>query len=221
LASLEGASNQGSFNRECRACQPKSRWFVITDSQSVNNYRGVVGQNLHDASAEPVSYEALYAAHHGEVLRLCRLLLANYHDAEEVAQEVFLKVHQKFQSMNETQLMLWRPWIVRVSVNACRDRRRSGWWKWWRGGNEEYREDIHETRGVNPEQALLSKETRTRVWRAFQELSGRQREVFALRYIDEWSTEKVAEMLGITTGSVKRYLFRAVRRLRRTLGDLR
>jgi RNA polymerase sigma-70 factor (ECF subfamily) len=187
----------------------------------VNNYRVVVGQNLNDTSTEPVSYEALYAAHYADVLRLCRLLLANHHDAEEVAQEVFLKVHQKFQNMNETQLMLWRPWIIRVSVNACRDRRRSGWWKWRRGGGEEYREEVDSTPSTNPEQALLSKETRTHVWRAFQELSGRQREVFALRYIDEWSTEEVAEMLGISTGSVKRYLFRAVHHLRRILGDRR
>jgi RNA polymerase sigma-70 factor (ECF subfamily) len=168
---------------------------------------------------EPVSYEALYAAHYADVLRLCRLLLANHHDAEEVAQEVFLRVHQKLLSVNETQVMLWRPWIVRVSVNACRDRRRSGWWKWWRAGSEEYREETHAAAGVNPEEAVVSKETRTRIWRAFQELSGRQREVFALRYIDEWSTEEVAVMLGITTGSVKRYLFRAVQHLRRKLGD--
>jgi RNA polymerase sigma-70 factor, ECF subfamily len=89
---------------------------------------------------KPVSYEALYAAHHGEVLRLCRLLLANHHDAEEITQEVFLKVYQQFQNMNQTELMMWRPWLIRVSVNACRDRRRSGWWKLWRGANEEYQE---------------------------------------------------------------------------------
>src|SRR5262249_10655278 len=58
---------------------------------------------------KPVSYEALYTAHHGEVPRLCRLLLANHHDAEEIAQEVFLKVYQQFQNMNQNELMMWRP----------------------------------------------------------------------------------------------------------------
>jgi len=47
---------------------------------------------------KPVSYEGLYAGHYGEVLRLCRLLLANHHDAEEVAQEVFLKVYQEHET---------------------------------------------------------------------------------------------------------------------------
>jgi Sigma-70 region 2 len=62
---------------------------------------------------KPVSYEALYAAHHGEVLRLCNLLLANHHDAEEIAQEVFLKVYQQLQNMKQTETMMWRPWLMR------------------------------------------------------------------------------------------------------------
>jgi DNA-directed RNA polymerase specialized sigma24 family protein len=62
---------------------------------------------------KPVSYEALYAAHHGEVLRLCHLLLANHHDAEEIAQEVFLKVYQQLQNMKQPEIMMWRPWLIR------------------------------------------------------------------------------------------------------------
>jgi RNA polymerase sigma-70 factor (ECF subfamily) len=170
---------------------------------------------------EPESYETLYAAHSAEVLRLCRLLLGNHHDAEEVAQEVFLKAHQKQQNMEPSELMLWRSWLILVSINACRDRRRSGWWKWWRSPGEEYQEADYQDSSSTPEQALLSRETEASIWRAFQQLSHRQQEVFALRYVDEWSTEEVADMLGITTGSVKRYLFRAVHHLRRTLGDRR
>jgi RNA polymerase sigma-70 factor (ECF subfamily) len=172
-------------------------------------------------SLKAVSYEGLYTAHYGEVLRLCRLLLANHHDAEEVAQEVFLKVHQQFHNMKQNDLVMWRPWLVRVSINACRDRRRSGWWKFWRGANEEYQEANHPNSSKTPEEALLSRETQSSIWQAFQQLSIRQQEVFALRYVDEWSTEEVAEVLGISTGSVKRYLFRAVHHLRRALGDRR
>jgi DNA-directed RNA polymerase specialized sigma24 family protein len=45
--------------------------------------------------------------------------------------------------------------------------------------------------------------------------------VFALRYIEEQSTSDVAAALGLSAGSVKRHLFRAVRHLRRALGDTR
>jgi RNA polymerase sigma-70 factor, ECF subfamily len=166
-----------------------------------------------------VSYEALHAAHYGEVLRLCRLLLKNHHDAEEVTQEVFLKVHQEFENMIPTEQMMWRPWIVRVSINACRDRRRSGWWKLWSVASQIQPEANYPPATNTHEDTFLSREIQGRIWHAFDKLSARQREVFVLRHVDECSTEQVAEMLGISTGSVKRYLFRAVRQLRRVLGD--
>ncbi len=168
---------------------------------------------------EPVSYEELYAAHYGEVLRLCRLLLADRHEAEEVTQEVFLKVLREYQTPNRNRTIVWKPWLIRVSVNACRDRQRSGWWKWWRSKNESYQEADHLSPNMTPEEMVLSKETQSRIWHAFRKLSKRQQEVFALRRIEGLSTEEVAEMLGVATGSVKRHLFRAVRQLRCVLGD--
>jgi RNA polymerase sigma factor (sigma-70 family) len=68
------------------------------------------------------------------------------------------------------------------------------------------------------EDEALNREWQVRLWQAFQALPARQREVFALRYVEGWSTAVVAETLGLTVGSVKRHLFRAVRRLRQTLG---
>jgi RNA polymerase sigma-70 factor (ECF subfamily) len=48
-----------------------------------------------------------------------------------------------------------------------------------------------------------------------RELSARQREVFVLREIEGWSTEEVASTLGVSDGTVKRHLFRALLHLRR------
>ena len=176
-------------------------------------------RNLEAGSAEPSSYEELYTAHHGQVVRVCRLLLADRHEADEVAQEVFLKMFQEYQTRNGTQPMAWGPWLTRVSVNACHDRRRSGWWKWWRSANEGYVEANYRSPERTPEDVVISRETQGRIWRAFRELSARQREVFFLRHLEERSTEEVAGTLEMTTGSVKRHLFRAVRHLRRLLGD--
>ena len=49
----------------------------------------------------------------------------------------------------------------------------------------------------------------------FGELSGRQQEVFVLRYLEGWSTEEVARTLAISEGSVKNHLFRAVHKILR------
>jgi RNA polymerase sigma-70 factor (ECF subfamily) len=172
-------------------------------------------------SLEPAHYEELYRLHRLRVVRLCRLLLADAHEAEDVAQEVFVKLLRA--SKTETRAMAWEPWLTRVTVNACRDRRRSGWWKWWRAPRHTADADGPSVLGrpgpgPTPEEDALSRETRGRIWQAFRELPPRQQEVFALRYLDGWSTEAVADALGLSVGSVKQHLFRAVHRLRAVIG---
>jgi RNA polymerase sigma-70 factor (ECF subfamily) len=73
--------------------------------------------------------------------------------------------------------------------------------------------------GRTPEDEALSAERRLQIWRAFRKLSARQQEVFALRYLEGWSTEAVADSLGLSVGSVKQHLFRAVRHLRAVMGE--
>ncbi len=163
-------------------------------------------------------WEALYQAHRARVLRLCRLLLDDAAEAEEVAQEVFLR---SLQALVEGRVRAWGPWLTRVAVNACRDRRRSGWWRWWRAAAPITVEGVEfADPTASPERAVLGAEARERIWRSFGQLPTRQREVIVLRYVEEWSTQEVAEALNLTTGAVKRHLFRAVRRLRAALGGI-
>jgi RNA polymerase sigma-70 factor (ECF subfamily) len=164
-------------------------------------------------------YEQLYRAHHARVVQLCRLWLNDPHEAEDAAQEVFLKLFQA--TRTQEQPFAWRAWLTRVALNTCRDRRRSGWWKWRREKPVEFEEGLLSSRDPTPEEQSVSREQREQIWRLFRGLSLRQQEVFALRYVEEWSAEEVAQMLGVTPGSVKRHLFRAVRHLRKALGGQR
>jgi RNA polymerase sigma-70 factor (ECF subfamily) len=72
-----------------------------------------------------------------------------------------------------------------------------------------------------PSDVAIGEDTRRRIWAAFRTLPRRQQEVFALRYIEEQSTSDVALALGLSQGSVKRHLFRALRHLRGALEDAR
>lgn len=167
-------------------------------------------------SDEQSFYEELYRAHHERIVRLCRLLLKDSHEAEEAAQEVFVRLVRsgKAQDLN----MAWAAWLTRVAVNICRDRRRSRWWRWWREEAVEINKLQLPTREPNPEERTVSREERERIWQFFRALSSRQQEVFVLRYVEEWSGEEVADLLGVSEGTVKRHLFRAVRHLRHALG---
>jgi RNA polymerase sigma-70 factor, ECF subfamily len=165
------------------------------------------------------SFEDLYGQYGQAVVRLCRLLLRDPQEAQDVSQEVFVKLFREEQIRPPAEL---NRWLRRVAINACRDRRRSAWWRVWRaGGSEPLAENQVASREATPERAVLGLETRRQVWSAFRQLSARQQEVFALRHVEGLSTTEVAETLGVTEGSAKRHLFRAVRRLRVALGDVR
>jgi RNA polymerase sigma-70 factor (ECF subfamily) len=178
--------------------------------------------NIHAVPHPQADYEQLYRQHYPRVLRSCRLLLVDGHEAEDVAQEVFIKLLEAMQT--EPRAIAWEPWLTRVCVNACRDRRRSGWWKWWRAHRSALDLDAAALldapdRQPTPEAEAIGRETRERIWREFRRLPARQQEVFALRYLEGASTEAVADILGIHVGSVKQHLFRAVRRLRAVMGE--
>jgi RNA polymerase sigma-70 factor (ECF subfamily) len=161
--------------------------------------------------------EALYQEYAGRVRRVCRLLLDDPQEAQDVAQEVFLKLLRAYPLA--VAPVPWGPWLLRVAINACRDRRRAGWWRWWRSRHDSIDKIAVLDPAPTPERMALSAEARERLWQVFRQLPARQREVVTLRYVEGWSTEEVATALTVTTGSVKRHLFRAVRRLRAALGD--
>ena len=158
--------------------------------------------------------EVLYREHAPRLVRLCRLLLRNPQEAEDVAHEVFLKLAESHRATDRA--VAWGPWLTRVAINACRDRQRAAWWRLWHGASDGA--ELVDS-GPTPEAATLTGETREQIWRAFQRLSQRQREVFVLRHLEEWSTRDVAQALGLSTGSVKRHLFRAVEHLRKALWE--
>ena len=162
-------------------------------------------------------YDDLHRAHRDRITRLCRVLLADTDEAADTVQDVFVRLHESLAA--ETRPMRWDAWLTRVAVNACRDRRRSGWWRWWRERGLSIDEITLPAAVRTPEDEVIGRETQLRVWDAVRRLPIRQREVFALRQLDGRSTEEVAAMLGITTGSVKQHLFRAVHALRRAMGD--
>ncbi len=161
----------------------------------------------------------LIGAHYGRPRRQCEFFLGDRQEPEEVVQDVFMKACEagaRSQAPND-----WAAWLTQVSVNACRDRRRAGWWMRFRRWSDRIEERPVPTEEPSPADTAIGKETRRRIWVAFRRLPDRQREVFVLRQLEEWSTAQVASALGLSPGSVKRHLFRAIRRLRQALGEIR
>ena len=108
------------------------------------------------------SYDDLFDAHARRLHRLCRLLLSSdRQEAEEVVQEVFLKLHK---AQNEgAEPLSWGAWLTRVAVNLCHDRRRAGWWPRWRYRTDRIDDMPLIAREPNPEEAAVGEETLRRI----------------------------------------------------------
>jgi RNA polymerase sigma-70 factor (ECF subfamily) len=158
------------------------------------------------------AHEALVDAHHGRLLRLCRLLLRDPEEAKDVVQDVFMRAYEvQAQSRPPSD---WAAWLTRVAINACHDRHRGGWWTRFRRSSARIEEVPLAAGDSSPADRALSAETSRHIWLVFRTLPDRQRQVFVLRFIEDLSTAEVAAALAIRPGSVKRHLFRAIRRLR-------
>jgi RNA polymerase sigma-70 factor (ECF subfamily) len=159
-------------------------------------------------------YDDLYRRNQARILRLCTILLRNPSEAEDVTQEVFLILFRE-QQRGERRVG-WAPWLTRVAVNACHRRRRSRWWDALRAQPTLDAAELA-TDTPTPELQAIGSEQRRAIRKVFATLSARQQEVFLLRHVEGYSTDDVAEMLGVRTGSVKQHLFRATHAFQRAL----
>ena len=178
--------------------------------------RGVSVTNGDSFHEDPAPADAVIKAHYERLRRLCRLLLADRQEADEVVQEVFVKALETARTGGRPKD--WDRWLTRVAVNACRDRRRAGWWRRFRWATDPIDQVHIEADARDPDRAAMDAELRDRIWDVYRRLPERQQQVFVLRQVEQWSTDEVADALGITPGSVKRHLFRAIRQLRVGLG---
>src|SRR5437763_1408326 len=78
---------------------------------------------LGQEAAHVDSFELVFSVHHEYVYNMARALLRNAQDAEDVTQDVFIRVYKALPSYNPEQASL-RTWLAKMVVNACKTHRR-------------------------------------------------------------------------------------------------
>jgi RNA polymerase sigma-70 factor, ECF subfamily len=157
------------------------------------------------------AYEELVHAFQGIAFRTAYVLSGNAADAEEAAQDAFLKAWRALGRFREGAP--FRPWLLRIVANEARNRRRSAGRRAHlalRAGTEQVSGDA----APSPESALLSVEKRERLLAAVDALPDDQRLMVSLRYLVGLSEHEVAESLDLPVGTVKSRTSRALERLR-------
>ena len=157
------------------------------------------------------AYEELVYAHQGIAFRTAYVIAGNAADAEEAAQDGFVKAWRALARFREGAP--FRPWLLQIVANEARNRRRSA----GRRAHLALRAATEEPSGgaaPSPEASLLSAEAREALLAAVNELPHDQRTVIALRFFIGLSEAEVAETLSLPTGTVKSRSARALERLR-------
>jgi RNA polymerase sigma-70 factor (ECF subfamily) len=117
-------------------------------------------------------------------------------------------------------------WLMRIAINLQKDHWRNRRMQFWRHtqSNSVDLDDASEwlpSGESSAEKQLLAREQVKRVWESVKGLSERQRTVFLLRYVEERELSEIAQATGLSEGTVKAHLSRAVGRVRAELGGKR
>ena len=140
---------------------------------------------------------------------LARWLTRNDHDAEDIVQESYLRAFRFFSGFRGGDS---RAWLLKIVRNTC--------YTWFRQNRPqelatEFNEEIHtpETETPDPEALLLQGADAQLLRRALEELPAEFREALVLRELEGLSYKEIAEVAGISIGTVMSRLSRARRRL--------
>lgn len=148
-----------------------------------------------------------------ELISTLMFLLGNRDDAQDAAQEAFLKCWRSRESLSGVQNL--RAWVFRVGLNAAKDMQRSAWSR--RAKPLLGEESMMATHESAPGEVLENREDLDRLRRAIHDLRIEEKEVFLLRQNGGLTYEQIAEMRHSPVGTVKTQMRAALQKLRKVL----
>ena len=163
---------------------------------------------------DPEALDRWFRAEHPRVWRLCFGFGADADEADDLAQDAMLRLHDRLSRRDPARP--YRQWCNSVVLNLCRDamRRRAA-------------RQRAETRAAeaqtpmplfDPSEQLAQRDLREALGAALAGLTDREREAFVLRELEGCSTEAAGQILGVAPSTVRSLLTLARRRLRDFLG---
>ena len=171
---------------------------------------------------EDAAYDELVRTYHASIYQVAYRMLGDTADASDVVQEIFLKVFRHIGGFKGEAAL--KTWIFRIAFSEILNRLR--WWKRRRrsstvsideppngNGNGYHLADSKPT----PAEVLESKEQENAIQQALRKLSSDHRSIIVLRDIEGFSYAEIAEVLGVSAGTVKSRLARARGDLKKSL----
>ena len=164
------------------------------------------------------AFTLLVKAYQNKVYSLAYYVTKNHHDAEDVAQEVFLKIWRSLPSYRSDAPDAW---VMKIAKNTCLDfikqKKRVEPLEYEVDGETAERPIPDTDVQSNPPDAAVQAEQRQQIAKAILQLSDEHREILTLRYMDGLSYEQLCDVLDVGMGTVKSRLARAKKSLQNIL----
>jgi RNA polymerase sigma-70 factor (ECF subfamily) len=142
------------------------------------------------------------------ILRTCFVYLSNVHDAEDAAQDTFLKAWKAMEQFEKRNGASEKTWLMKIAINVCRDYRRSKWFR---------KVDMKKALEDLPGRYLLVEDEDITLTMDVMRLPEKLKQVVLLYYYQELTIREVAEVLGIAPSTVHHRLKQAEARLKTDL----
>jgi len=189
----------------------------------------VAAQSPDDRPADNLSLEALYERYGARVLNLIHRMTGNEEVSRDLAQDVWLRVHNHLDQFEARADVF--TWIYRIAVNLTlnylkREKRR----RWIdvldRSVGEvlsEESEDLVMPRPASaqrPDRAIENEQRARALWQAVQSLDPKYRIPIVLFHYEDQSYQQIADTMGLSMVAVQARIFRGRKQLAKTLGSL-
>jgi RNA polymerase sigma-70 factor (ECF subfamily) len=150
-----------------------------------------------------------------ELVSTLFFLLGNHDDAQDAAQDAFLKCWRTQETLPEVRNI--RAWIFRVGLNAAKDMQRNAWRRRAKPLGDAAPPEV--TGAPSPSDMLQEKETLASLRRALLHLRTEEKEVFLLRQNGDLTYEEIAQLRRTPVGTIKTQMRTALQKLRRVLKE--
>ncbi|SHS44849.1 RNA polymerase sigma factor SigE [Mycobacteroides abscessus subsp. abscessus] len=169
------------------------------------------------------AYGEIVEIYKDKVFQLCFRILGNRHEAEDMAQEAFIRAYVNISSFNID--LKFSTWLYRIATNLCIDRIRKKKPDYYldaevsgTDGLTMYSQIASDT--ILPEDEIESLELQETIQREITKLPEKYRSVIVLKYIEELSLNEISEILDIPLGTVKTRIHRGREALRHQLRNV-
>jgi RNA polymerase sigma-70 factor (ECF subfamily) len=179
-------------------------------------------------AGDEAAFTEIVSRHHAKMLQVAQRLLRNHADAEEVAQDTFVRAHRGLARFRGDSSL--SAWLYRIALNLARNR----YWYFFRRRqhaslslNAEFSDtnrssfaDLIASESPSPLSEAVTSEFSVAVSDCMAQLNPSQRDILILRNVQQHSYRHIAGVLGISVGTVKSRVARARENLRVLLAPI-